>query len=73
MIYAINLEEAMDIIPLVVQEIYAHYKELKEEELFFRKKALKPIVNSNKIGRNELCSCGSGKKYKKCCLNNPKY
>ena len=21
-----------------------------------------------KIGRNELCSCGSGKKYKKCCL-----
>lgn len=22
---------------------------------------------SNKIGRNELCTCGSGKKYKKCC------
>ncbi|OJX36687.1 MAG: hypothetical protein BGO87_12890 [Flavobacteriia bacterium 40-80] len=22
-----------------------------------------------KIGRNEPCSCGSGKKYKKCCLN----
>jgi len=22
----------------------------------------------NKIGRNELCPCGSGKKYKKCCL-----
>lgn len=22
----------------------------------------------SKIGRNELCSCGSGKKYKKCCL-----
>ena len=21
-----------------------------------------------KTGRNELCSCGSGKKYKKCCL-----
>ena len=21
-----------------------------------------------KIGRNELCHCGSGKKYKKCCL-----
>ena len=21
-----------------------------------------------KIGRNELCSCGSGKKYKNCCL-----
>ena len=22
---------------------------------------------SNKIGRNQLCSCGSGMKYKKCC------
>lgn len=26
------------------------------------------VVKSNKIGRNEICSCGSGKKYKKCCL-----
>ena len=24
----------------------------------------------NKIGRNDLCLCGSGKKYKKCCLNS---
>jgi len=23
-----------------------------------------------KIGRNEPCPCGSGKKYKKCCMNN---
>ena len=23
----------------------------------------------NKIGRNDLCPCGSGKKYKQCCLN----
>ena len=22
-----------------------------------------------KIGRNDPCPCGSGKKYKKCCLN----
>lgn len=28
------------------------------------------IVNSAKIGRNELCPCGSGKKYKKCCGRN---
>ena len=21
------------------------------------------------LGRNELCPCGSGKKYKRCCLN----
>ncbi|MDK9721646.1 MAG: SEC-C metal-binding domain-containing protein [Rhodospirillales bacterium] len=22
-----------------------------------------------KVGRNDLCPCGSGKKFKKCCLN----
>ncbi|MDQ1284289.1 MAG: preprotein translocase subunit SecA [Patescibacteria group bacterium] len=27
---------------------------------------LKPIVNDNKVGRNDPCPCGSGKKYKKC-------
>jgi preprotein translocase subunit SecA len=30
--------------------------------------AVKPVVrNTPKVGRNELCPCGSGKKYKKCC------
>jgi len=29
-------------------------------------------VPSNKIGRNEPCPCGSGKKYKYCCLNSHK-
>ena len=29
----------------------------------------KPVINTNKIGRNSLCLCGSGKKYKKCCIN----
>jgi len=27
------------------------------------------IVKSEKIGRNEPCPCGSGKKYKNCCYN----
>ena len=27
------------------------------------------FVRENKIGRNDACSCGSGKKYKKCCLD----
>jgi preprotein translocase subunit SecA len=26
-----------------------------------------PIINKEKIGRNDPCPCGSGKKYKKCC------
>ena len=28
-----------------------------------------PISKSKKVGRNEKCPCGSGKKYKKCCMN----
>ena len=29
-----------------------------------------PIRNTNKVGRNEKCPCGSGLKYKKCCGRN---
>lgn len=28
---------------------------------------LEPVVAAPKVGRNDLCPCGSGKKYKKCC------
>ena len=34
------------------------------------KKIQKPDLKLPKIGRNEPCPCGSGKKYKKCCLNS---
>jgi len=27
-----------------------------------------PVRTGKKVGRNEPCPCGSGKKYKKCCL-----
>lgn len=30
----------------------------------------KPVVKGEKIGRNDPCPCGSGKKYKKCCGAN---
>ena len=26
-----------------------------------------PVVNKDRVGRNDPCPCGSGKKYKKCC------
>jgi len=29
----------------------------------------KIVVKDKKIGRNEPCPCGSGKKYKQCCIN----
>ena len=30
-------------------------------------KKSKTVVKGEKIGRIDLCPCGSGKKYKKCC------
>lgn len=32
---------------------------------------LQPIVVGAKTGRNDVCPCGSGKKYKKCCSTQP--
>ena len=34
----------------------------------FTEKKRNIASNKKKIGRNEPCPCGSGKKYKKCCL-----
>ena len=42
----------------------------KEAEAFARLNPAKYInlpVRSEKVGRNDPCPCGSGKKYKKCC------
>lgn len=39
-------------------------KEIKKE---YNKSKI--VVKGDKVGRNEPCPCGSGKKYKKCCLN----
>ena len=34
-----------------------------------REKKLEPTVSKKSLGRNDPCSCGSGKKFKKCCIN----
>lgn len=39
----------------------------KRKEISDKWKKSKTIVNEAKIGRNDPCPCGSGKKYKKCC------
>lgn len=43
----------------------------RREELYKAQKMSTTVVNKErKIGRNEPCPCGSGKKYKKCCGAN---
>ena len=42
----------------------------KQKELYLEQKKSGTIVKGPKIGRNDPCPCGSGKKYKKCCGKN---
>ena len=39
----------------------------RRKELYKEQKLSKTVVKGQKIGRNDPCPCGSGKKYKKCC------
>ena len=54
-------------------EIYEKYGKTKmiplpEQKLDSDKSNIIDMNKRKKIGRNDLCPCGSGKKYKKCCL-----
>ncbi|WMJ86344.1 SEC-C metal-binding domain-containing protein [Anaerocolumna sp. MB42-C2] len=44
--------------------------EERRKELFWEQKKSGTVVKEKKIGRNDPCPCGSGKKYKKCCGAN---
>jgi len=46
------------------------FSEEKLHELFLEERKSGTIVKGPKIGRNDPCPCGSGKKYKKCCGKN---
>ena len=43
-------------------------KSEKDGKISYNKNRFTYERGDKKIGRNELCPCGSGKKYKKCCL-----
>lgn len=46
-----------------LNKLFLHFYEQRE-------KPNQPIVHDMpKAGRNDPCPCGSGKKYKKCCLH----
>ena len=42
-------------------------EDIKDLELLLN--PIKTKLTEKKVGRNEPCPCGSGKKYKKCCSN----
>ena len=51
-----NLKEWDDIIP-----------KDRRKELYKEEKMSGTVIKGEKVGRNDPCPCGSGKKYKKCC------
>ncbi len=49
-----------------IREIYGYWLTYREQDM----PAHLPVKrNEPRIGRNDPCPCGSGKKYKKCCLH----
>lgn len=53
--------------PALYFERYPEEKEKSLGKILYDNKEQIPYVREEKIGRNSLCPCGSGKKYKKCC------
>jgi uncharacterized protein YecA (UPF0149 family) len=47
---------------------FGNYDDESLEDLFLGSRYQNPLTGK-KLGRNDPCICGSGKKYKKCCLN----
>jgi preprotein translocase subunit SecA len=68
-----EMVEIMFKIQVTKAEALSDFAEPREQEMVFsggesdgsRKKM--PVKREKKIGRNDPCPCGSGKKYKKCC------
>lgn len=56
------MQSALDASPSKMQQLMMRYQRPKQQ-----------VREYPKIRRNDLCPCGSGKKYKNCCLESGKY
>ena len=73
-----------EVIRYVMKSVIDEKEEIEREEVAVNTKAVsgqeqgesvskkKPVRRGEKVGRNDPCPCGSGKKYKNCCLKNEK-
>ncbi|RLG10359.1 preprotein translocase subunit SecA, partial [Candidatus Pacearchaeota archaeon] len=77
-LFRIEIKEAREsseevIEELEKEEINTRKLQFKKEDVFEeKKKTSSQPIKVRKIGRNDPCPCGSGKKYKKCCGRNLK-
>lgn len=56
------MQSAIDASPSKMQQLMMRYQRPKQQ-----------VREYPKIRRNDPCPCGSGKKYKNCCLESGKY
>jgi len=49
---------------------YDHFRDQQDAEMAGKRQKVAQITRSeDRVGRNDPCPCGSGRKYKKCCMN----
>ena len=73
-----DIDEIVDMFRYTIKEMNANgipqwdeiFTEEKKKELYVEQKKSGTVVKGPKIGRNDPCPCGSGKKYKHCCGKN---
>lgn len=62
--------ESQNIAPTVITPQQINPQQINPQQFNFRKTRTIIHQYNKKIGRNDLCPCGSGKKFKHCCMNN---
>ena len=69
-----KVEQLQDKVDDMQNQVAAGKMQAVDVAEFMRQMRTKPVVRDyKKVGRNDPCPCGSGKKYKNCCLNSGKY
>jgi uncharacterized protein len=64
------MEEATEFVPICVTAIAAYWRAKGSTQIsmpLVHPRPAQPDQPPSKIGRNQTCPCGSGKKFKKCC------
>lgn len=65
-----QIEESITMIEPAVRKIHAYwYAQRNQSTTPVKPSQNPPIKTSQKVGRNDPCICGSGKKFKQCCLH----
>lgn len=67
-----SLDTQLELRHLIMQSLYARHGLARTRARLQSELTNLPSAVAHKIGRNDPCPCGSGRKYKQCCLNKPR-